>query len=427
MPLNQEALDILADLGAKDIDSVTSTLRSLDTIVPPAPPERRRQYADTLLALGERLFGARTETPLHVVFETVLQIGPADATARVRANAGLAAIFLGEIVTQPLASGCVAVAAPGFDAGRVDHYLSSIRGESEQVPKGIREWLLRLHALYWERLADYAKATDFAERAVQLEPTNSGRFVLGEIAFLWAKQQDSVAHACSDTTLRAPDTQQLYVRSAEQFRPLVEKRYGGAEWYLREVNHALGRDQETRQLLLSLLMDTPKDFAALRTLQYVCNEYLRDLRCSWNVVRALDSLHLMAPDDTSAMLDAAEIAVLVGDVEHANAWLGRVSRWPLPVQRQVIPTFYAVWMAIERRQVGTLPGLYDTWRAAIERFRRSGRVLSWGFDGAKYALANMSANRMSRLCADLLAQMIDALEKPTRPVPELKMACQQTR
>src|SRR5207245_560597 len=116
----------------------------------------------------------------------------------------------------------VAALVPGFQAGLVDQYLASAPVESEDLPTVTREWLLRLRALYWERQADYAKAMPFAERAVRVQPTKNGSLVLGEIAFLWAKQQDSAAHTCEDATRRAPGTRQLYLRPVQQFRPPVE-------------------------------------------------------------------------------------------------------------------------------------------------------------------------------------------------------------
>ena len=425
LPLNQEAVDVIRDFGAKDLDSVAATLRALGTTVRKAPSDIRREYTDSLLALGQELFDARAGTRLQVVFETVLQIGPANAAARARANGYLGAIFLGDLDAQPLTNGCLAALVPGFQAGLVDQYLASAPVESEDLPTVTREWLLRLRALYWERQADYAKAMPFAERAVRVQPTKNGSLVLGEIAFLWAKQQDSAAHTCEDATRRAPGTRQLYLRAVEQFRPLVEQRYDAADWYLREANHALGRDEETKELMASLLKQTPRDFSALHILQYVCNEYLGDIQCSWGLVRTRDSLHLIAPDYTGSILDAGEIAVLAGELQRAEAWFGRLSRVQLVPRRQIITTFYRVWIAIERRQADALPGAYGEWQASAERFRQSQSTLSWSFEGAKHVLATTGNSRIGRPCVDLLQLMIDSLEQSARPIPVLTPSCQR--
>src|SRR2546422_9671014 len=127
-------------------------------------------------------------------------------------------------------------------------------------------------------------------------------------------------------------------------------------------------------------------------------------QCSWGLVRTRDSLHLIAPDDTGSILDAGEIAVLAGELQRAEAWFGRLSRVQLVPRRQIITTFYRVWIAIERRQADALPGAYGEWQASAERFRQSQSTLSWSFEGAKHVLATTGHSRIGRPCVDLRSE-----------------------
>ena len=402
----------------------SAALDNLVAVVRGGTPMLRQQLADSLLKTGEEMHRARSSAAhVRAVLEQVPSLEPEDPLVLANAYGFLAAAHLGTFVAEPGPNECIGRGISDFDRTRVDAYLA--RAEAvvlDAHPPYIREWILRLRGLQLMREGRYPQAQALIEKGLALNEGTHVRFAAAQIAFLRARAaEDSAFRRCDPTGTSLPAARAGYGRAIGLLRPLVEERYQGADWYLRETLHSLARDRETHRVLTAVLRRQPDDASALENLKFVCNEYLLDFVCSFGVVKTLDSLGLLTPEDTSGVLDAVEIALLAGEHRRAIAWQRWLTPETLNPVYRLVDAYYRLWIAAETLPPDSGGRAFQYWLGALQALRSSPARMTWSFRGVRHT--TRTSGRFTRPCAELLLQMIDAMEWPDRLAPTWTAQC----
>jgi tetratricopeptide (TPR) repeat protein len=330
-----------------------------------------------------------------------LDLHPADVQVQAQAYALRAAIDL-----------------PG-NLEEVDKYLAQAEAlPAEKLDGNTLSWVARLRAIYWLDRKDYARASDWAEKARAIDTSSASQLLSADVANNWAK-------SLAERDVRDEQANKLFTKARDVVLPLVESRYEGADSVLHTANHGLGLDQDSKKVFKTIVDKNPKDFSATLSLAFVCSEYLFDTACSYTQNRKLLDLDLSAlsPADRQAMkLNAAEAAVLQHDYRQASVWLNELALPGLGADYRAIADFYKTWIAFARKQADSQSD-FDQLRQALTAYtelQKKGEVQpsGWSFQGARHALAHSELPLQKQ---KLLSDVIAVIEDPTKNTAAIPM------
>lgn len=384
----------------------------------------KAECIEILTETGRTLYNAGTDVAtVRTLFQAVLRLDPPEPTVLVEANAFLGGSFLGQTTVNLNETGCVRLSHERFDFQQADRFLRAAeeRVTDAKAGPGTREWLTRLRALYWFRSNQHEKAAVWIEKALQQQSTNPATYVTGQVAFiLGRKAQESRFGNCGPTQQLPVGVRRQYEKTYEAMALLVDRRYEGADWYFREAGHSLGRDEETRARFDSV----PEDRTALRSLYFVCGEYLKNFFCAFDAARRL--VGTGATLDHGERLDVGEAALRVDSFAVAREWMGPLLTGPsqgLIARFRVVLEVLKTWLAAGEGSHRVAMHAFEAWREEAKAFRRDGQHLGWTFEGSRVAVDSSSLNRCYR---DLLRKMFDVTEDEsgTKPIPEQFPPCQ---
>ncbi len=282
-----------------------------------------------------------------------------------------------------------------------------------EVSADNREWVARIRARYWMNQKEYAKAYASADAARQIRETYEGDFTAAEATLGMAQDKEKAARG---TPEQKAEFAKLYQQAIELATPLVDRRFGRADYVYIEANHALGLDADTLKKFDSLVRQDPRDNSALNGLMFVCSQYLFDFECAFAAAEKDAALHdPNAPDAADAYVNLGEVAILDGSNEQARDWLGVALKQPNVAPREKsLAHLYRLWLDMRQGQKDQSLADFQSWQAATEQFRQANVDLNWLFLGARKALKDSQIGEKQK---ELLAAMMDALEDTSRPLP----------
>lgn len=191
---------------------------------------------------------------------------------------------------------------------------------------------------------------------------------------------------------------------------------------LREVNHRLRKDKETRDLFQALINERKNDQDVAVNLGLVCNSYLDDLECGAKAASLLEQSAGLGVNAFTSLL-RTDALTLKGDYDQAlKAQQKAVEAASYPGSRSVaIAYFYGVLLqAVQQKRVTAES--FKLWYDNMADVRKTSRSnVDWVFDGVLRALdANTSVDaNTKKLLHDMAAAMSDRkIPLPTAP-PEL--------
>jgi tetratricopeptide (TPR) repeat protein len=289
---------------------------------------------------------------------------------------------------------------------------------TEKLEVNTLGWLARLRGIYFLDRKNYAAASEWADKAHTIDASSESDLLSAQVANSWAK-------SLRDVNPKDERATRLFTQARDLTRPLVGNRYEGADSAFHTANHGLGLDQDSEKLFKTIVDKKPKDFSAILSLAFVCNEYLFDTACSYSQTKRLLSLDLSAlsPSDRAAMkVNAAEAAVLQGEYQHASAWLDDALPDLSGDDYRAIVDFYKFWIALASSQAVARYD-FDHLRQSLTAYAESQRKpdaqpSGWSFQGARHALAQSALSPQKQ---KLLSDVITVLEDPTKNEAALQL------
>lgn len=302
----------------------------------------------------------------------------------------------------------------GNDLDEASSYLS----EAEKIPSehlntNARGWLLQLRAWYWIDRKDYERAYGAAQIARDTDHSKWSDFVFARAAWNLAATKEEKAKAAGEGKDQLQkEAQKLFQLASNLMDPLVNDRISGADYDYMEATHGLKRDSEALGRFQKIAELNPRDTSALRSIMYICTEYLFQIDCAYRA--AVQDIQWEAPDP-DAYLNAIEIAVLQGSDAQAEKWLDAFFAQPqATAYLKSIAHLYRTWLAVRRDQKDAELSSFRNWQTTIQEFRKTSEQMTWSFKGAKHTLEGLQINAGMK---NLLASMIASFEDRNKPLP----------
>jgi tetratricopeptide (TPR) repeat protein len=261
-----------------------------------------------------------------------------------------------------------------------------------------REWMARLKAELLLAKRQYASAVAAAVRALSIQPTDGGRLVAAEAGLMRGVE-------LTKGGMKA-EARAAYRAADSVIAPLVDARWPSIYFLFGEIKHALGEDAIARTKLEAIIREAPTDEVA-RTLNYVCNEYLKDYDCALRTQRGVyETGRLRSYGDS---LNAVEAAVLFGDYETGSRWLEPLLSRPASECERAVALLYAYWIASVRANAVTQSDVASKFAAIIGAGNGNSRGC-WAFEGAKGRLSGSNPAAIAPEARTELLAMIQTLE-----------------
>lgn len=368
------------------------------------------------------------------IFQLLTRLQPDSTSWRVDAYGFIAVSYLGTERTDVVHvhnRDYLVGRVRGFQFDSANIYLQHAEAETTSTlqPRQL-EWLRRLRALVqrndalaprnneladrplWARraLPELANAYSWTQRALLTIRTENGGHVAADILFQWARWQE-IESASTGGPL-ADTTRKLYRLAADVLADALSKASdSGVAWAyepMREVLHSLGQDTATASLLERLRTRSPRDLDVLWNLMFVYGEYMFDYRRRYDVEKT--RLGLLHPATAEDSVDAAESALLVGEVDTARVLLISAlspRKDTLSTCYEMVAQFFSTWAALDVGG-GTETAPLARWQTArTEYWKSTTPGACWVFNGVRHYLADEP--REPRDIVSQLLWMLDAM------------------
>jgi hypothetical protein len=279
-----------------------------------------------------------------------------------------------------------------------------------------RNWISRLRATDALQQQSYQAAYRYAseaQRVVDKENYHDGRMsnvLLSHIQFAWAQSLNE----------QDPARRQMLMLAHDRSKPIVQEGDGQGYSDFVQINHLLDNDAESKQIFSELLDKKANDQVAAEAVIYVCNEFLRDPGCAYDIAR--HSLTVPS-DNVTLQLDGVEAALLWNDTDRALEWLTVAEQHPeADVVTKAVAATYRFWISYagdkpsSRRDfenlVAAMNEYYRIWLAETPDVRA---YEAWSFKGPRRVLTENrlpAATRLSDRKRRVLLDIFDLLEHP---------------
>ena len=412
-PLHEQAKLLTSKLQTADFPSVSKLFERTDLVQAALVDE----HAAYLLQRGivEYRKGAGGTASAGQEFQQAIQLRPSDPDILVELYCYMALLNLHS------------------NPGEAESYLTKAKATVEdkggKVTAVNREWLLRLRAAYLiqsvdckpesEQPAQYQEVYQLAKLARQVNDSKPAQLLVARTA-LWVTILGSVAtpskwpppsQGCAGADPLDVQQQKGLQEALALLKPLVDSRYEGADSTFMWVNHGLLRDEESRSAFASILAGNPSDRSASNYLGYVCNEFLFDFQCSFDVFGKPLKTGGSEKLDVGTRLNAVEASVLSGQFEQASEWIAPVlSKSDVAKSLNAVAYLYQTWITLSLQHPDLSSAAYLKWSEAVADLRKqSDQSLQpvWVFRGAKCALERSSFPSLEK---ERLGQMIATVE-----------------
>jgi tetratricopeptide (TPR) repeat protein len=279
------------------------------------------------------------------------------------------------------------------------------------VNAGTRDWILRLRGVYWLAQENYESAYKLLVPAAHDKGSSRYTTLLAaQASFLWGYNLQPDPARTQQANARLQEARDLIV-------PLVTERYTIADELLFQVNHALGKDQDTRDRFLEIIDKNPGDDSASRLAILTCTELLADYDCSFSVAKksASSGFASKAPE---LQLDMVEAAMLKGDAKQAKQWLKLLRNdADLSPELKMVRDFYLVWTSLSSNDIQTAQASFSKWRDGTSNLRQRKTPVAWSFKAAKGLLKEKQSPDSS-----LILGMIEAVENDNAAIPKFTVS-----
>jgi tetratricopeptide (TPR) repeat protein len=370
---------------------------------------------DSLRSICLSAFRAAGERSLHSdadprtareLYNAALRLAAADSV-RFDVLTHIASCFLASVSIDS-AEGKWSVTVEGGNPDSASAFVDSARHVSGLLPS--HEALLeRITARILRDQKKYAEAAQQVHDAELVMRTADGALLEAEVAYAQA-----TAAAPVGSSGAFPSSIAAEMRHAQKLlQDLVLARVEPADQYYRDASHRLGLEAEARATFERALQTAPLDESVYYNLAFLCQEYMFDPSCSFNVAQRSISLGLRTASSDS--IEAGEAAVLSGHFAEARSWLVASAHERTGSCYAPVGAFYLFWTASGLGNRDEASRYFDTWSAATTAMRGAKIPMRecWVFNGAKRRVAATD----TPVDWQLLRRMIGAMENPSDPLP----------
>lgn len=395
--LKQSAHTLIQRLGAAELPSAEVMLKEAYEIKKyPVNDE----YAYVLDREGSEVINVAQEQEemnrARHYLQRAMDVGPREDSVRVSVLGDLTRSYLGN------------------DLQKADSFLTEAEHvPSEHLTANLRAWILELRAWYWIDEKNYEKAYDVAQNAHDTEHSRWSDTVLAKAALNLGKtkQQKATADGANRKQLLL-EAEKLFQQTINLLDLLISDRVGDADQDYLEASHSLGRDNEALLRYQKIVEQRPRDAAALRSIMFICNEYLFQPECAYKAT--MQDVEVEAPS-ADTYLNAIEIAALQGKNDQAGQWLGILfTLKDATAYQKAIGYFYRLWLAAGQNNNEAEKLAFRGWEGAIGEFRKTRDDSTWSFEGARHVLEHSAFDSPTK---GLLTSMIAAIENRDKPLP----------
>lgn len=293
----------------------------------------------------------------------------------------------------------------GKKFSETERYLRLIESLEIQSLKKEAQAAYRVARALWLREA----RNDFAGAISSLEPFVTEQSELGMAArYYMAETLYKRAKAAT-----APDRAD-FVRASTLLQQVPVE--DDVLQLLIKINHEVGKDKESRDLLEQITNRAGAAKEAQRALALLCIDYLGDLPCA---ERAINELGPDTRLDRELLLRLASIKIFWAQYDPAERLLFSLSR-DSNLTLAEVELFFRVWTAIALSRSGDVRALFEEWRTRMETLRRAGDTTEWSFAAANLALEADQAVKAEN--KELLRRMIAAMTNKQAPLPDFSPA-----
>jgi tetratricopeptide (TPR) repeat protein len=217
-------------------------------------------------------------------------------------------------------------------------------------------------------------------------------------------------------------------KSSALNRPEYERAVGVVKRILREsgdsllyayivvLNHDLGKDQESREILEGRLSVKNDDSRAIQALASLCIEYLNDLDCAEKHIRTLAGLNKLGFD---IQLKNTLLQLLRRQYVEADELLGNIllaNRGSIDSGVTTVALLYRVWLRLALGRDAEAEAAAREWQVAMEKLRSVSIPRRRILQGASRGI---EAEQIPPDKKELLRRMIAAMVDPQQPLPKL--------
>jgi hypothetical protein len=185
------------------------------------------------------------------------------------------------------------------------------------------------------------------------------------------------------------------IKASSIMSELAAKHYVDAYEPLRNTNHILKKDQETRAIFENIVAAEKgsKDPVALYYLMLLCNNYLSDFQCGFTTAMRLEKLSESQDyavrrrnsheDEYSFRLGIAEAYLLYGQYEKASELLDDfLLKSDPPDAHRAVAHFYKSWMLFAQSKEPDANSQVQSWQQIVNKLASRPHSLNWILDGA---------------------------------------------
>jgi tetratricopeptide (TPR) repeat protein len=200
-----------------------------------------------------------------------------------------------------------------------------------------------------------------------------------------------------------------YERASEILRGMAEKQDSSLGYsQLLAVNHELGKDQESRDIIERALVKNGDDYTAKAALAQLCIEYMNDLECGEKNLKEIES---RSGWDSSFKLRRVVLHLLRGQYAEAERLLETSATPPQ------VALFYKVWLLLALNRETQAETTASEWQTTMQTVRGSGQNMEWLFYSASRGIESEQKIPLDK--KELLRQMIAAMQDLAQPLPKL--------
>jgi len=189
---------------------------------------------------------------------------------------------------------------------------------------------------------------------------------------------------------------------------------------LRVVNHQLGKDKDTKDLIQRRIEDRLANVEDFLTLGFMCASYEADAECELKVAAALKESRVSGAESYSSLL-RAEALTLKGEYDLAlSAQQEALSSGQLSTRAIAVAHFYGVLLNVAKLKQFKVSDSATKWQLSMRELRQAGHEIEWLFDGALRAIeadASIEVNAKT-----VLRDMVSAMQDSKKTLPEFPLA-----
>lgn len=259
-----------------------------------------------------------------------------------------------------------------------------------------------LRALWYR---DYKK--DFARAIPLLEQASAGK---SELAGALSRVFLADTYYQKAQQPETPDPETFYEKASSLLKDSTREGNSGAYMLLVAVNHKLGKDKETRELLEERGKEDKEGYDAFKALSTVCTHYLSDLECGLKNAELMRSVGGVGTSGEAAGT-LAEVQLFRGQYTEAQEEFARTNN-PTPLD-----LFYRTWTLFALDKETEASASARQWKTDMEELRKAGAPINLILEGARRALDKETHLTPAR--KELLRAMLSAMTDKSIPLPPL--------